>query len=78
MCPVPDSLYSMKDFLNAQKKGSVLTAKDHIARLLCLGDLLLYLAAKNKTDHLIKELRGFRADTSWLIHQLEQGKCKTS
>ena len=53
----------------------MLTAVDHIARLQCFAQLLLKLATQKKKNELIKELRGFRADTSWLIHQLEQGKC---
>lgn len=54
----------------------MLIAKHHIERLQAFSQLLVKLAQQRKKTELIKELRGFRADTSWLIHQLEQGKCK--
>lgn len=54
----------------------MLTAHDHIARLQCFFPELFKLAKRKRKARLIRELRGFRADTSWLIHQLEQGKCE--
>ena len=53
-----------------------LTAGEHIARLSYYTTHLMKLASDKKKKELIKELRGFRADTSWLIHQLEQDKCE--
>lgn len=76
MCPVQDPSDIVQYVIDKQKKGPVLTAKDYVARLMCNMPNIHMLAKRKKKTELIRQLRGFRADTSWLIHQIEQGKCK--
>lgn len=76
MCPILDPRVSMQEFLAEQKKGPLLTAKDYVARLMCALPHLRTLAVGKDKRQLINELKELRAETSWLIHQLEQGKCK--
>lgn len=54
----------------------MLTAHDHIARLQCFFPHLFKMSKQKRKAQLIIELREFRKDTSWLIHQLEANKCK--
>ncbi len=67
--------FTMLEFKAFKKGVTMLTARDHINRLQAFCQLLMELAQKDEKEQLIKELRGFRADTSWLIHQLELNKC---
>lgn len=61
-----------------QEKPSLLTAVDHINRLIADEQHLVSVARTNKKQDLIKELKGHRSELSWLIGKLERSECLTS
>lgn len=64
--------------MSKPRTGSDLTALRHLEKLELLMPRLRMLALKEKHYDLIKELRDYRSDLSWLINEIEKDRCKLS